>query len=63
MEPNQFEEITKQFEILKSENTALKKDIKLIKNILITLSVLFALYWVSYGAGVMFGLIEKYFLN
>ncbi|HSA04546.1 MAG TPA: hypothetical protein P5145_03035, partial [Tenuifilaceae bacterium] len=60
MEPNQFEEITKQFEILKSENTALKKDIKLIKNILITLSVLFALYWVSYGAGVMFGLIEKY---
>ena len=63
MEPNQFEEITKQFEVLKSENTALKKDIKLIKNILITLSVLFALYWVSYGAGVMFGLIEKYFLN
>ncbi len=63
MEPNQFEEITNQFEILKSENTALKKDIKLIKNILITLSVLFALYWVSYGAGVMFGLIEKYFLN
>lgn len=63
MEPNQFEEITKQFEILKIENTALKKDIKLIKNILITLSVLFALYWVSYGAGVMFGLIEKYFLN
>mgnify|MGYP001476225611 FL=1 len=34
MEPNQFEEITKQFEILKTENTALKKDIKLIKNIL-----------------------------
>ncbi len=63
MEPNQYEEITKQFEILKSENSALKKDIKLIKNILITLSVLFALYWISYGAGVMYGLIEKYFLN
>lgn len=63
METSQFEEITKQFEVLKTENSALKKDIKLIKNILITLSVLFALYWVSYGAGVMFGLIEKYFLN
>ena len=63
MESSQFEEITKQFEVLKAENAALKKDIKLIKNILITLSVLFALYWVSYGAGVMFGLIEKYFLN
>lgn len=63
MEPTQFEEITKQFEILKTENSALKKDIKLIKNILITLSVLFALYWISYGAGVMYGLIEKYFLN
>jgi len=63
MEPNQFEEITKQFEILKSENTALKKDIKLIKNILITMFVLFALYWIAFGAGVMFGLIEKYILG
>ena len=59
MEPNQFEEITKQFEILKSENTALKKDIKLIKNILITLGVMFALYWVSYGAGFLMGLIHN----
>ncbi len=63
MESSQFEEITKQFEILKSENSALRKDIKLIKNILITLSVLFALYWISYGVGVMYGLIEKYFFN
>lgn len=63
METTQFEEITKQFEILKTENAALKKDIKLIKNILITMFVVFALYWVSYGAGVMYGLIEKYFLN
>lgn len=63
MEPNQFEEITKQFEILKTENAALKKDIKLIKNILITMFVLFSLYWISFGVGVMFGLIEKYILG
>ena len=63
MEPTQFEEISKQLEILKTENSALKKDINLIKNILITLSVLFALYWISYGAGVMFGLIDKYILG
>jgi len=63
MEPNQFEEITKQFEILKSENTALKKDIKLIKNILITLGVMFALLWLSYGAGLFVGLIEKYIIG
>ena len=59
MEINQFEEITKQFEILKTENAALKKDIKLIKNILITLGVMFALLWLSYGAGVLAGLIHK----
>jgi hypothetical protein len=60
---NQFEEITKHFEILKTENVAFKKDIKLIKNILITLSVLFALYWISFGVGVLVGLIEKYFVG
>lgn len=59
MELNQFEEIAKQFEILKSENTALKKDIKLIKNILITLGVMFALLWLSYGAGFLMGLIHN----
>lgn len=62
MEPTQFEEITKQFEILKSENTALKKDIKLIKNILITLGVMFVLLWLSYGVGFLVGLIQR-FLN
>lgn len=62
MESNQYEEITKQFEILKSENVALKKDVKLIKNILITLSVMFVVLWLSYGIGFLVGLIQR-FLN
>jgi len=61
MEKNQFDELLNEFQNLKVENLNLKKDIKLIKNIVVGVSIYGLILMTAYGLGVIFGLIKKFF--
>ena len=61
MEKNQFDELMNEFQNLKVENLNLKKDIKLIKNIVVGVSIYGLTVITAYGLGAIFGLIKRCF--
>jgi hypothetical protein len=61
MEKNQFDELMNEFQNLKVENLNLKKDIKLIKNIVVGVSIYALTLMTAYGLGLIFGFLKKFF--
>jgi hypothetical protein len=61
MEKKQFDEILNELQNLKTENFNLKKDIKLIKNIVVGVSIYGLTVMTAYGLGAIFGLINRFF--
>lgn len=60
MEKQQFDELMNEIQCLKSDNLNLKKDIKLVKSIVIGVSIFGLTIMTAYGLGFIFGLIKKF---
>jgi hypothetical protein len=60
MEPNQFDELITEIKSLKSENLQLKKDVKLIKSLVIGVSVYLLILMAAYGLGFLFGVLKAF---